>query len=49
MQLEDALAYALVVGIVLMIIISSVSNYRRHRAERQHAAAAAYDATPIEE
>ena len=33
MQLEDALGYALVVGIVLTILVVSFSNYRRHRSD----------------
>jgi hypothetical protein len=47
MLLEDALAYALVVGIVLIIFFSSVSTYRRHRADREHAAT--YESPQLEE
>jgi hypothetical protein len=46
MVLEDAFAYALVVGIVLTIILTSISNYRRRRADREHAA---YEASHLEE
>jgi hypothetical protein len=45
MVLEDALAYALVVGIVLTIVLTSISNYRRRRADRDFAA---YEASHLE-
>jgi len=51
MVLEDALAYALVVGIILTIILTSISNYRRRRADRDYAAyeASHLDASHLEE
>jgi hypothetical protein len=51
MLLEDALAYALVVGIVLTIVLTSISNYRQRRADREYAAyeASQFDASHLEE